>query len=61
MTRYTKRPAKSFDDDWEPWEEQTPGLPDIQVDLQDAQPTGILDRDGNEFMRMPERIGFIRW
>jgi hypothetical protein len=21
-------------------------------------PTGILDEDGNEFMRMPERIGF---
>ncbi|WP_298966167.1 hypothetical protein [uncultured Roseibium sp.] len=33
-------------------------LPALTVSDHEAVPIGVLDADGNEFMRLPERIGF---
>ena len=42
-------------------DEDAPHLPSLTVDMCEPTATGILDKDGNEFMRMPERIGYVRF
>ncbi|WP_422383268.1 hypothetical protein [Roseibium album] len=57
MPRYTKRSRACITDDQRVHEDET-FLRDPTVSDHEAAPTGILDSDGNEFMRLPERIGF---
>lgn len=57
MSRYAIMPhgkvAASFDDDW-------PLLPDLHVPDHRPIDTGIVDRNGDAIMRMPNPIGFGR-
>ena len=40
-------------------DEDAPLLPSLTVDYTDAEFTGLLDKQGNEIVRLPERMGFI--
>lgn len=58
MPRYTVRRPKScfaYGDDDESFR------PNLTVDERPPQPTGVLDRDGYEFLRLPEPIGFLHF
>lgn len=57
-TRYTTRDTSTHVSHWEadPW----PMVPDIRVTDREPAPTGIVDKDGREYLRMPDTIGFLR-
>lgn len=59
MPRYATRPPKA-DDDREPWEYEHAFTPPLNVDLKDAETTGLLDKRGHDIVRMPDAIGFIK-
>lgn len=54
MTRYMIGPKRAdFDDDFYPV-----ALPQFQVEVSDARPTGIVDHLGRDIWVGPEPIGF---
>ena len=58
-SRYTAKPARAeyWHDDLEM---MCPDPVNPTVWDEGAEPTGVLDAHGNEYHRLPERIGFIR-
>ncbi|MBO6755467.1 MAG: hypothetical protein JJ902_04020 [Roseibium sp.] len=60
MPRYAKRKIiRSAADNYDPILDDAPLLPNLEVSEHTATPTGILDADGSELMRLPEPIGFV--
>lgn len=57
MPRYAvRKPVKAvMDDDWR----DEPMRPELVVELVEPRPTGIYDRHGDEYVELPERIGFV--
>ena len=64
MPKYAKRPAKLQAVIVDPMlsvDEDVPYLPGLTVDLYEPTETGLLDKDGNELVRMPDQIGYVRF
>lgn len=61
MARYTtRRPRADYDDNVD-WGFDQPLLPSLVVEVDDGAPTGLLDKDGNEFVKHPDPIGYVRF
>lgn len=59
MPRYVaKRPAPRS---WWEGEGDGPVVTHVEVEGPASAATGLLDRDGNELLRLPDRIGFLRF
>lgn len=54
MPRYAIRPRAISG-----WYDELPMIPSITVYDTDARPTGLLDRDGNEVVALPDPVGFV--
>ena len=59
MPRYVTRRPRA--DDRDPWEIDVPLLPAISVDQTEPQPIGLMDKNGNDIVRLPGPIGFLTW
>ena len=59
MTRYTVRRPRAV---WfDGWSDDGPIVTQISVDSAEPEPIGILDPDGNDIVRLPDPIGFVRF
>lgn len=61
MSRYVRKAQSVILDPAESADMDFTLTPELTVDMHEARPTGILDKDGHEFMKLPDAIGFVRF